>query len=769
MRDAWASDTFDEERTLSLLPASSPSPASEPPPPSPAAMPPVGAGVMSNASARPHVDPHGNGVRIGEADTPAPSVGAGDDSDGDGAGADAQRKRRRRGARNWIAWERDSDDSSVTEADLMARAMAEASAGVAPSPAPAPTPTPVPAPVPTPAPAQPPAAHRAASEAGQVDPTPWPCLMKGCARPRRIRYRHGIGFPVGAFSWVCCLHCAYEAHDVDGVRVHTAECDALTELAPAPSAVHTADALTEPAPAPSAVPAVDPLSKGVAPSPAPAPTPTSVPAPVPTPAPAQPPAANRAASDADQVDPTPWPCLMKGCARPRRIRYRHGIGFPVGALSWVCCLHCAHEAHDVNGVRVHTAECDALTEPAPAPSAVHTADALTEPAPAPLAVPAVDLLFRRLAALERRDIEYALRRRGVAPLPALLPTAALAPAPTPALVPAPTPAPTPTPAEPQPPTPARAPSPAPATAPPPAPSLIATGASLGLPPTPASAPAPMPVPAPTPTPALAPAPTQTLPPTSTGAPSPAPGTAPPPAPSMIITGTTGRSSAIVPCSTPGCCRPRKSWRIDPATFFGVQICCELCVAAPPGAAATGGKRAHSRECNAAEATRQRQQPPATCATPGCGRPRRVWRVDTSTFSGAKSAARTAWRHRLGPPRRGVSAPTRGGATLLRRRGGGNSSQHSFRRRGVGGRSEVRRQEGAVRREGASFGESPPTAGWESADALAIFIEVSKTDQDRQGCTGTGHASGSDLCVVEAYKQLRRMRGSTWDSNGPRRS
>ena len=29
-----------------------------------------------------------------------------------------------------------------------------------------------------------------------------------------------------------------------------------------------------------------------------------------------------------------------------------------------------------------------------------------------------------------------------------------------------------------------------------------------------------------------------------------------------------------------------------------------------------------------------------------------------------------------------------------------------------------------------------------------------------------HASGSELCVVEAYKQLRRMRGSSWDANGP---
>ena len=41
-------------------------------------MPPMAAGATSNASARPRVDPHGNGVRIGEADTPAPSAGDGD-------------------------------------------------------------------------------------------------------------------------------------------------------------------------------------------------------------------------------------------------------------------------------------------------------------------------------------------------------------------------------------------------------------------------------------------------------------------------------------------------------------------------------------------------------------------------------------------------------------------------------------------------------------------------------------------------------------------
>ena len=78
MRDAWAAGMFDEERTLSLHPASPPTPTPGLPPPAPAAMPPVAAGATSNASARPRVDPHGNGVRIGEADTPAPSAGDGD-------------------------------------------------------------------------------------------------------------------------------------------------------------------------------------------------------------------------------------------------------------------------------------------------------------------------------------------------------------------------------------------------------------------------------------------------------------------------------------------------------------------------------------------------------------------------------------------------------------------------------------------------------------------------------------------------------------------
>ena len=60
----------------------------------------------------------------------------------------------------------------------------------------------------------------------------------------------------------------------------------------------------------------------------------------------------------------------------------------------------------------------------------------------------------------------------------------------------------------------------------------------------------------------------------------------------------------------------------------------------------------------------------------------------------------------------------------------------------------------------------PRAGWERADALAIMIEVSKTDQDRRGCTRAVHASGGELFVVEAYKRLRRMQGRARDPFGP---
>ena len=623
---------------------------------------------MSNASARPHVDPFGSGVRIGEADTPAP--GGGDDSNSDGAVAGTQRKRPRRTIRNWIAWEHDSDDSFVTEEDLMARAMAEESAGTAPPPS-------VPTPTPTPAPAQPPAVHRVAIEAGgQANPTPGPCRVEGCARASRLQYRQVRCFPGGEFVWVCCLDCKYNTRDEDGVKVHSAECDAFTELAPSPTAGNPADVLTEPAPAPEEVPAAEPLLKRVAPPPATAPATAAVPAPTPSLMPSQPLAADRAASD-DEEDPTPWPCcLMTGCSRPRRVRFRHGRGFPVGAFTWVCCSQCTLGEHDANGVKVHSAKCNALTglapsssavptadalaDSAPAPSALlptaHAADARTEPAPAPVAVPTVDLLSRNLAALERRDIENDLRRRGV-----------LAPEPPLALAPAPTPASTPTEAEPQLPTAAHASSRAPVTA-------------AHLPALPATAPLPAPVPAPTGHTLAASrkkgkssaagsgasaatagggASGASASGTSTGrrrwphhnrpAPTPSPEPLPHtarPRPSTTRSHVGGGASAAAGasdsaraalaraqsppahCATPGCCRPRKEWRVDRATFFGVQVCCEPCGVAPPGAAATP----HTRDCNAAEAARLRQQPSDTCATAGCGRPQRVWRVDRSTFA-----------------------------------------------------------------------------------------------------------------------------------------
>ena len=258
----------------------------EPSPPPPAAMPPAAATVTSNASARPQFDPHGNGVRIGESGVPAPC-----------------RKR----VRNWIAWERDSDSSDVTEAELMARAMADVSAEVtpaqptapvptppplapapsavqatsalatpapasstalaplpddaAPSPAPAPAPASAPAPAPAPAPSQPHTADHDTDD-DQVEPAPRLCQTKDCTRPRRVRHGLGRDFPVGAFSWACCSHCARGTHDANGAKVHSAACDALaallppapapvptpTPLAHAPSTMHATDALPAPPP-----------------------------------------------------------------------------------------------------------------------------------------------------------------------------------------------------------------------------------------------------------------------------------------------------------------------------------------------------------------------------------------------------------------------------------------------------------------------------------------------------------------------------------------
>ena len=402
----------------------------------------------------------------------------------------------------------------------------------------------------------------------------------------------------------------------------------------------------------------------------------AVPAPTLSPMPSQPLTADRAASD-DEEDPTPRPCcLMTGCSRPRRVRFRHGRGFPVGAFTWVCCSQCTLGEHDANGVKVHSATCNALTGFAPSSSAVPTADALadsapapsallptayaadarTEPAPAPVAVPTVDFLSRNLAALERRDIENDLRRRGV-----------LAPEPPLALAPAPTPASTPTDAEPQLPTAAHASSRAPVTA-------------AHLPALLATTPLPAPVPAPTghtlaasrkkgkSSAAGSGASAETAGGGASGASAsgtftglrqwphhnrPAPTPSPKPLPQTArprpsttrshvgggasdAAGATDSARAALAraqsppahCATPSCCRPRKEWRVDRATFLGVQVCCERCGVEPPGAAATP----HTRDCNAAEAARLRQLPPATCATAGCGRPRRVWRVYRSNVA-----------------------------------------------------------------------------------------------------------------------------------------
>lgn len=67
------------------------------------------------------------------------------------------------------------------------------------------------------------------------------------------------------------------------------------------------------------------------------------------------------------------------------------------------------------------------------------------------------------------------------------------------------------------------------------------------------------------------------------------------------------------------------------------------------------------------------------------------------------------------------------------------------------------------------GGQPTAAGkWETADALSVLLEVSKTDQARRGCTRTVHASGEagGLCVVEAYKMLRRLHGAGHKPEGP---
>ena len=51
--------------------------------------------------------------------------------------------------------------------------------------------------------------------------------------------------------------------------------------------------------------------------------------------------------------------------------------------------------------------------------------------------------------------------------------------------------------------------------------------------------------------------------------------------------------------------------------------------------------------------------------------------------------------------------------------------------------------------------------WARADSLTALFQISKTDQNRIGCTRTVFATGDDLCPVEAHKALHEVRGDSW--------
>ena len=68
------------------------------------------------------------------------------------------------------------------------------------------------------------------------------------------------------------------------------------------------------------------------------------------------------------------------------------------------------------------------------------------------------------------------------------------------------------------------------------------------------------------------------------------------------------------CSTPGCCRPRRMWRIDSASFSREQICCPTRKASPTDATVASGE--HSATCDAREVARSQQQSaPLPMSTP----------------------------------------------------------------------------------------------------------------------------------------------------------
>ena len=57
--------------------------------------------------------------------------------------------------------------------------------------------------------------------------------------------------------------------------------------------------------------------------------------------------------------------------------------------------------------------------------------------------------------------------------------------------------------------------------------------------------------------------------------------------------------------------------------------------------------------------------------------------------------------------------------------------------------------------------------FERATSLTALFEASKTDQNRVGCTRTVYETGDDLCPIEAYKTLRRLRGgANWTEKQP---
>ena len=160
-------------------------------------------------------------------------------------------------------------------------------------------------------------------------------------------------------------------------------------------------------------------------------------------------------------------------------------------------------------------------------------------------------------------------------------------------------------------------------------------------------------------PAPAPAPT----------PSPTPVTAPSPAPLLVVAGSTRRGTEVSSCSVPGCCRPRQYWRIDRATFSGVQVCCLDCTAPLPGATVTSSERGHSMEFNAAAAARRQQQPSTPLPAPAPALlPRNYTFTNVSASTNANASAnRGTTPHRVSLNRDITRSTSSCGKCLLERR------------------------------------------------------------------------------------------------------